>query len=67
MTHEGPRYTVVANGEQQYSLWPADRELPAGWHAAGPTAGHAECLDHIRAVWTDLRPLSLRERAGSSA
>ena len=28
-------YTVVVNLEQQYSIWPADRELPAGWRDVG--------------------------------
>jgi MbtH protein len=53
-------YNVVVNGEGQYSIWLADRELPAGWRLAG-TAGHkAECLAYIKSVWTDMRPLSLR-------
>lgn len=54
------RYTVVRNDEEQYSLWPADRDLPLGWTADGTTGTKAECLAHIRRVWTDLRPRSLR-------
>jgi MbtH protein len=53
-------YTVVVNAEEQYSIWPADRELPAGWNAAGMVAPKAECLAYIDRVWTDMRPLSLR-------
>jgi MbtH protein len=53
-------YTVVINGEEQYSIWPADRELPDGWKSDGTTGLKAECLAHIDAVWTDMRPLSLR-------
>lgn len=55
-------YAVVCNDEEQYSLWPVDREPPPGWAADGTTGTKAECLDHIREVWTDLRPRSLRER-----
>ncbi|MFD9739128.1 MbtH family protein [Umezawaea sp. NPDC059074] len=55
-------YAVVRNDEEQYSLWPVDRDLPPGWTAVGVTGTKAECLDHIRVVWTDLRPLSLRDR-----
>ncbi|WP_208921560.1 MbtH family protein [Streptomyces capitiformicae] len=53
-------YQVVVNDEEQYSIWPADRELPAGWRAEGPRAEKAQCLAHIDEVWTDMRPLSLR-------
>jgi MbtH protein len=54
-------YTVVMNHEEQYSIWFADRELPAGWTAVGVTGPKQECLDHIEKVWTDMRPLSLRQ------
>ncbi len=53
-------YRVVVNHEEQYSIWPADRQLPNGWTDEGRTGTKAECLAHIREVWTDMRPLSLR-------
>ncbi|MER0443610.1 MbtH family protein [Streptomyces sp. NPDC006711] len=53
-------YQVVVNHEEQYSIWPADRELPAGWRAEGVRGEKAQCLAHIDEVWTDMRPLSLR-------
>ena len=55
-------YQVVVNHEEQYSIWPADRELPAGWSAAGKSGTKIECLAYIEEVWTDMRPLSLRKR-----
>ncbi|WP_033432097.1 MbtH family protein [Saccharothrix syringae] len=55
------RYAVVRNAEEQYSIWPVDRPLPPGWSGDGTTGSKAACLAHIREVWTDLRPLSLRE------
>jgi MbtH protein len=54
-------YTVLVNDEEQYSLWLADLPLPAGWRAVGKVGTKQECLDHVRAVWTDMRPLSLRK------
>jgi MbtH protein len=55
------RYKVVINHEEQYSIWPADRENPSGWHDAGKAGTKAECLAYIEEVWTDMRPLSLRQ------
>jgi len=55
-------YKVVANHEEQYSLWPADRENPLGWRDAGKSGSKAECLAYIGEVWTDMRPLSLRKK-----
>ena len=53
---------VVVNHEEQYSIWPAERELPAGWRKVGKQGIKAECLAWIEEVWTDMRPLSLRQR-----
>jgi len=55
-------YKVVVNHEEQYSIWPADRENALGWSDAGKQGSKAECLDYIKEVWTDMRPLSLRKR-----
>jgi MbtH protein len=52
---------VVVNDEEQYSVWPADRPLPAGWRSTGFAGERAECLAHIDTVWTDMRPRSVRE------
>jgi MbtH protein len=57
-------HRVVLNHEEQYSIWPADRDLPAGWHSEGTVGTKRECLEHIDRVWTDLRPLSLRTAMG---
>jgi MbtH protein len=54
-------YKVVVNHEEQYSLWPADRENAPGWQDAGRTGTKDECLAYINEVWTDMRPLSLRQ------
>jgi MbtH protein len=54
-------YKVVLNHEEQYSIWPADREAPNGWREAGKSGSRDECLAYIEEVWTDMRPLSLRQ------
>ncbi len=54
-------YKVVVNHEEQYSIWFAEREAPLGWREVGKSGKKAECLEHIKEVWTDMRPLSLRK------
>ncbi len=56
------RYKVVVNHEEQYSIWPSDRDNPNGWRDVGKEGPKQECLDHIAEVWTDMRPLSVRQR-----
>ena len=55
-------YLVVANDEEQYSIWPQYKPLPEGWRAMGKEGPKADCLAHIEQVWTDMRPLSLRRQ-----
>jgi len=55
-------YKVVMNHEEQYSIWPADRENALGWTDAGFSGPKQQCLDYIKEVWTDMRPLSLRKQ-----
>lgn len=59
-------FQVVTNHEEQYSLWPADREPPAGWRSVGKAGTKKECLAYIEEVWTDMRPLSLRQAMAAS-
>ncbi len=60
-------YKVVVNHEEQYSIWPADRENALGWTDAGKSGTKAECLAYIEEVWTDMRPLSLRRQMEAQA
>ena len=55
-------YRVVVNDEEQYSIWPLEKENAPGWRDAGKTGTKPECLAHIKEVWTDMRPKSLRDR-----
>jgi MbtH protein len=55
-------YQVVINHEEQYSIWPANRENAPGWRSVGKRGTKEECLRYIKEVWTDMRPLSLRKK-----
>ena len=55
-------YIVVVNHEEQYSIWPNYKEIPAGWKPAGFEGEKSKALAWIKEVWTDMRPLSLRRQ-----
>jgi MbtH protein len=61
-TLDSVQYKVVVNYEEQYSIWPAERENAAGWSDGMKKGMRAECLDYIKEVWTDMRPLSPRKK-----
>lgn len=60
-------YKVVVNHEEQYSIWSDHRDIPLGWQAVGKMGCKQECLDYIKEVWTDMRPLSLRKKMEEAA
>jgi MbtH protein len=64
---QGELYTVVVNNEEPYSIWPVGRPIPAGWREAGQTGEKQACLDWIKTVWTDMRPLSVRRAMDGQA
>ena len=55
-------YLVLINHEEQYSLWPSYKPIPAGWEVVGGERTKEECLAYVDEVWTDMRPLSLRKQ-----
>lgn len=55
-------YSVIINDEEQYSIWPAHRDIPNGWKAVGRTGWKEECLEYIEQNWIDMRSRSVRER-----
>ena len=60
-------YQVVVNHEEQYSIWAASLAIPPGWTPVGPCGKKDVCLDYIKEVWTDMRPLSLRQKMDTQA
>lgn len=61
------KYKVVMNDEEQYSIWIAERPIPDGWRDMVKNGSKSECLAYIKEVWTDMRPLSLRNKMTSPA
>lgn len=55
-------YLVLINHEEQYSLWPSYKPIPAGWKSIGKERTKEECITYVDSVWTDMRPLSLRKQ-----
>jgi len=66
-TEDQTVYRVVVSDEERYSIWPDYKEIPWGWRAEGKTGLKQECLDYIAQVWTDMRPLSLRQQMDAQA
>jgi MbtH protein len=64
---DGTMYRVVVNHEEQYSIWPVERENAPGWRDAGKSGTREECLAAIEEMWSDMCPLSLRRQRESSA
>ena len=64
---DGRLYRAVRNDQHQYSIWPADRDMPPGWRGDGFSGLKADCLARIDEVWTDMRPLSLRKKMDEMA
>ena len=64
LTIDGELFRVLINDEEQYSLWPASKDIPPGWHSVHGPDGKNACLAYVEANWTDMRPKSLREAMG---
>jgi MbtH protein len=60
-------YLVVINHEDQYSIWPQEKDVPGGWCSTGFVGSRSACLDEIARIWTDMRPRSLREEMETRA
>ncbi|MEU7702549.1 MbtH family protein [Streptomyces sp. NPDC015492] len=56
------RYLVLANAENQHSLWPAFAEVPDGWTTVHGEDSREGCTRYVEAHWTDMRPASLAAR-----
>lgn len=55
-------YIVLINSEGQYSLWPKEKSVPSGWRYADKEGSESECSAYVDSVWTDMRPISLRNK-----
>ena len=51
---------LVLSNEEQYSLWPATIDVPAGWTVVHSADTRQACLEYVEQNWTDMRPKTLR-------
>ena len=59
---EGEIFIALVNDEDQYSIWPQWKAVPAGWSAVEGVRGEKpQVLEFIEKTWTDMRPRSLRK------
>lgn len=54
-------FFVLKNAEDQHSLWPTFKSIPAGWEQVFGPASRDAAVDYVETAWTDIRPKSLRE------
>jgi MbtH protein len=64
-TIDGDLFIALINEEEQYSIWPAKKDVPAGWKALDFSGSKAEVSAYIDQQWTDMRPASLRRAMDS--
>ncbi len=60
-------YVVLINDEEQYSLWPRNQDVPAGWRSVDISGSKEECMKYVDETWTDMRPKSLRQKMDAAA
>lgn len=63
---DSDEYVVLVNDEEQHSLWPSFKDIPAGWRQVGPTGTKDECMAYVDKAWPDITPLSVRRQAEGS-
>ncbi len=62
MSEGGDTFRVLINDEEQYSLWPAHKEIPRGWRQLGLVGSREACLAYVEENWTDTTPASVRRQ-----
>ena len=49
-------FIVIIGQENEFTIWPQDKEIPVGWKSVGQPGTKEECKDYIQEVWTDPLP-----------
>jgi MbtH protein len=52
---DGDSFIAPINDEEQYSIWPAKKEIPAGWNNVGFSRSKQGVSAYIDEHWTDMR------------
>ena len=51
------KYGVVFEVETTlHAVWPVEKKLPPGWKATSYQGSFQKCNQHLKTVWTDMRP-----------
>ncbi len=58
------RFYILENAQRQFSLWPEQCELPAGWQVVCDPALPEVCQAWLQASWTTLQPTSFAHDGG---
>lgn len=53
---DGVVWAAVVNDLGQYSVWPVDRAVPAGWSMVGEPGTRQQCLNLVGRLWIDIVP-----------
>lgn len=56
------QFYILRNDQQQYSLWPAHCDLPAGWTVVCPPQSAEACNAWLAANWSTLTPPIMRHK-----
>jgi MbtH protein len=56
---DSAEFLVLANDENQHSLWPLFAEVPPGWEIRHQRDSRQACIDYIDEHWTDMRSTNL--------
>lgn len=56
------QFYILRNDQQQYSLWPAHCDLPAGWAVVCPPQSAEACNAWLAANWSTLTPPIMRHK-----
>ncbi|WP_435954793.1 MbtH family protein [Dryocola sp. BD626] len=59
------RFYILENAAGQFSLWPENCALPAGWQVTREPALPDECNGWLKENWTNLQPTSFAAPGGS--
>jgi len=57
---------LLVNNEGRYSTWPTEKPIRKGWKNTGKSGPEAVCLHHIKALWADMRRLSVARKIEGS-
>lgn len=49
-------FAILQNDQGQYSLWPQQCELPAGWHVVCEAQSQEACQQWLVGHWQTLEP-----------